>query len=90
MRLLVDANLSPRVAARLRTADHDAVHVHEVGLTSASDEAIMAWALGEDRTIVSSDTDFGALLARYGHAKPAFCLLRHMNEVTRTSAGTIQ
>jgi len=30
--------------------------------------------------IVSSDTDFGALLARHDRATPSFVLLRHVND----------
>ena len=32
--------------------------------------------------MVSSDTDFGTLLARYGSARPSFVLLRRANELT--------
>ena len=36
MRFLVDANLSPRVAAGLISAGFDSVHVTEVGLLTAA------------------------------------------------------
>ena len=44
MRLLVDANLSPAVAAQLRDAGHDAVHVIDVGLATATDPKIVEHA----------------------------------------------
>lgn len=47
MKLLVDANLSPRVAAILRSAGHDARHVTDVGLGTASDAEILAWTRPE-------------------------------------------
>ena len=82
MRLLVDANLSPRVARRLSAAGHDAVHVVEAGLALADDATILAAAETDDRVVVSSDTDFGALLARHNRTSPSFVLIRHMNELT--------
>jgi predicted nuclease of predicted toxin-antitoxin system len=82
VRLLVDANRSPKVAHRLNAAGHDAVHVIEIDLVSASDEAILARADADVRVVVSSDTDFGALLARRTLASPSFVLIRHMNELT--------
>lgn len=48
LRFLVDNALSPVVAERLRTADHDAVHVRDYGLEAASDEEIFARAVEED------------------------------------------
>jgi predicted nuclease of predicted toxin-antitoxin system len=82
VRLLVDANLSPRVTERLNAAGHDARHVVDVGLVSASDALILDAADAEGRVVVSSDTDFGALLARRDRASPSFVLIRHMNELT--------
>ncbi len=82
MRFLVDANLSPRVVADLNSAGHDAVHVFERDLGNATDHAILEAAGADDRVIVSSDTDFGALLARHDRHKPSFILLRHDNQLT--------
>lgn len=82
MRLLVDANLSPVVSARLRDAGHEAIHVYEVGMAEATDDQIVEYALEQDCIIVSSDADFGAILARTDRAKPSFILLRHVNEMT--------
>jgi len=62
VRFLVDANLSPRVAALLNEAGHDAVAVRDLGLQDATDETILEQALDEDRVIVSHDADFGSLL----------------------------
>ena len=44
MRLLIDANLSPRVAAQLADMGFDAIHVADVGLLTAADEAILEYA----------------------------------------------
>ena len=44
--------------------------------------AILEAAEADDRVIISSDTDFGALLARHARNKPSFILLRHVNELT--------
>lgn len=74
MRLLVDANLSPRVVSSLVESGYDAVHVFDIGLADASDPVILLRAADEHRVIVSSDTDFGALLARSQSSEPpSFC-----------------
>jgi predicted nuclease of predicted toxin-antitoxin system len=80
--LLVDANLSPRIAARLVDAAHDAIHVAEVRLLSASDTEITAYAAAENRIVVTSDSDFGSILARSGERFPSVVLLRHHNDAT--------
>jgi predicted nuclease of predicted toxin-antitoxin system len=82
VRLLVDANLSPRIAARLRDDGHDAVHVSDIGMLGASDEAILAHAAANSLVIVSADTDFGELLAVSGAARPSVVLLRSADHLT--------
>ncbi|WP_172898979.1 DUF5615 family PIN-like protein [Micromonospora coriariae] len=50
MRFLVDNNLSPKVAAGLTVAGHEATHVREYGMSAAPDEKVMAKALA-DRSV---------------------------------------
>ena len=76
MRFLVDACLSPVVAAGLRHAGHDAVHVADGGLVSAADAVILERARAEGRVVVSADADFGDLLAGSGASAPSVVLLR--------------
>ncbi len=77
MKFLVDANLSPHVVDRLRAAGHDATHVAEVGLLTASDAEIFLRATSDGFTIITADTDFPMLLALHRRtATPSVVLLR--------------
>lgn len=76
MRFLVDQNRSPSLAAALHAAGHDAVHVLDIGLESASDPAVFELAIGQQRVIVSADTDFSDLLAASGASRPSVVLFR--------------
>lgn len=76
MKLLLDANLSPGVARRLNEAGHDAVHVVEIGLMTASDPEIMRAAAEARRVLVTADSDFAAMLALGGARAPSVILLR--------------
>ncbi len=76
MRLLVDENLSPRVAALLVDAGLDAVHVLDRGLGGAPDTEVSALAVSEGRTIISADSDFTTLLALSRGTAPSLVLLR--------------
>lgn len=82
MRFLVDANLSPVVPARLSERGHDAVHVADVGLLTASDEEILMRAGDDERVVLSADSDFGTLLAVGRLSKPSFVLLRSADHLT--------
>lgn len=76
MKLLVDENLSARVASTLRDAGHDAVHVTAVGLANTDDDVILRSAADTGRIIVTADADFGALLALRRDRRPSVLMLR--------------
>lgn len=61
MRFLVDAQLPPALCDWLRERGHEAVHVFEIGLIAASDEAIAARAAADGAVLVSKDEDFVTL-----------------------------
>jgi len=61
VRFLVDVNLSPQLAVRLRDAGHDAVHASDLGLLTASDGAILDRGLTDGRVVVSADSDLVGL-----------------------------
>ncbi len=82
MRFLVDANLSPRAAARLRSAGHDVTHVGDEGLLTVDDLPILAHASKTGRIIISADADFATLLAVGGHSGPSLVLLRSADRLT--------
>jgi len=48
MRFLVDQPVSPKLAEWLRSEGHQAAHVRDRGLSSATDEEIFAVAADED------------------------------------------
>ncbi|MBX3119486.1 MAG: DUF5615 family PIN-like protein [Fimbriimonadaceae bacterium] len=60
MKLLFDANLSPKLVDLLRDQYPDSKHVLEIGLT-LPDVDILAFALAQDYIVVTKDDDFEGL-----------------------------
>lgn len=79
MRFVVDMNLSPKWAAHLSKAGHDAVHWSAVGMRDTDDGDIADWAETERRVILTADRDFSAILAMRGAAGPSVVQLRSAN-----------
>lgn len=61
MKLLFDENLSPRLPERLADLYPHCLHVREVGLERAPDEAVWSYARENGFTIVTQDADFGEM-----------------------------
>jgi len=78
MRLLLDNNLSPRLAPLLEAAGPDVAHVRDYDLAAAPDREVLSRARDEQQVLVSADTDFGTLLARTGDTAPSVIILRHI------------
>ena len=86
MRLLIDEALQDAVAHRLAEKGHDTSHVRDLGLAGSTDEDVMAHAVAEDRVLVTTDTDFGTILALTGAAGPSVLLLRGIGDATQTAS----
>jgi predicted nuclease of predicted toxin-antitoxin system len=89
MRLLLDANLSPKLVDRLRDAGYDVSHVAELGMLTASDEQIFDRAAVDGSVIVTADTDFSMLLALRAAGRPSVVLLRHVAELRPDAHGDL-
>ena len=76
MKILVDANLSPRVAEALSAIGHETVHVGDIGMLDAADEVILDWADEHGHVLVTADSDFGALLSTRRMSGPSVIHLR--------------
>ena len=82
MKLLFDANLSPRLADLLNKQGIESLHVREHGLQHADDESIFDFAAEADHVLVSEDTDFGEILAVRNASRPSVILLRSGEPLT--------
>ncbi len=78
MKLLVDQNLPLALAEILRAAGHEVEHTSDVGLERAVDPDVASHARERGQTIVTSDTDFGSLLAADRAASPSVILTREL------------
>ena len=78
MRLLIDNALSPQLAAQLREAGYDAVHLRDLASPSVPDAVVFDLAVREERVVVSADTDFGTLLALREAPGPSVVLIRRL------------
>ena len=90
MKFLLDNNLPLRLARALRELKFDAVHMRDYAMQRASDEEIFRRALSEERIIVSADTDFGFLLARWDTNKPSLILFRRFTPIADHQLGALR
>lgn len=81
MKVLIDANLSPKVAEGLQEAGFEAVHVADVDLLTAQDDEIFDFAVDEGLVVVTADSDFGMLLALRRATCPSVVHLRRVAEL---------
>jgi predicted nuclease of predicted toxin-antitoxin system len=58
VKLLLDENLAPRLAAALADLYPGSAHVRDCGLSGASDIEVWKYAQANDFAIVSKDSDF--------------------------------
>jgi predicted nuclease of predicted toxin-antitoxin system len=73
VRFLFDQHINARALRQLRLEGFDVVHVAEVGLSKAEDAEIFAWAMGEERIIVTRNyRDFAPLVELHAREGVSF------------------
>src|SRR5215207_6594536 len=90
MKFLADMGVSLRVAAWLRSAGHEVVHLSEQGLERLPDVKVFAKALAEQRVVITFDLDFGEILALSAGSVVSVILFRLHNATTSFVIGRLQ
>jgi predicted nuclease of predicted toxin-antitoxin system len=75
LKFLIDQNLPVGLLDVLKALGHEALHVKQLGLSTASDHHIWLTATSLGAVMVSKDSDFISFVAR-GAAGPALVRLR--------------
>lgn len=76
MKLLADLHISPRTVTFLGSLGHDVIRADALLPTNAADEDLIAVAVREERTILTQDLDFSAMIALAGRRAPSLINLR--------------
>jgi predicted nuclease of predicted toxin-antitoxin system len=76
MKILIDMNLSPSWVDFLVEAGFEAAHWSQVGPGDAHDSEVMQWAASHGYVLLTSDLDFGAILAATQDRRPSVLQLR--------------
>ncbi len=76
MKVLLDQGLPRSATILLMAQGIDAVHVGEIGMSTATDAEILEYSRREQYIIVTLDADFHALLAIPGVTSPSVIRLR--------------
>ena len=75
MRFLIDAQLPLGLVGLFRKAGHEAAHVADVGLLTASDDEIRRYAIKSRIVVVTKDEDF-AVMRRFATNAPQVIWIR--------------
>jgi predicted nuclease of predicted toxin-antitoxin system len=89
VRFVVDAQLPPRLARRLVELGHEAQHVADLDLLSASDRRIWNQAADTGAVLITKDADFGVLRALHSGG-PAVVWVRLGNTTSRVLIDRIE
>lgn len=79
MRILADENIAGRSILHLRNYGYDVLSVKET-YPSAADLNLLELAIGEERTLITYDTDFGGLIHRDRIPAPYGVMLFRLHE----------
>lgn len=82
MKLLLDQNVSPQLAARLADLFPESAHVYVLGLDRASDVDVWLYAREHGYVVLSKDVDYSDLSLLLGHP-PKLLWLRIGNCTTK-------
>jgi len=66
VKILADENISPRILSFLRAKGIDASDVKEKGWQGSDDRYILEMAYGDERFVLTHDSDFGTLAINEG------------------------
>jgi predicted nuclease of predicted toxin-antitoxin system len=89
MKLLLDMNLSPRLAELLQAKGFEAVHLSEVGPANSPDRDVLDWAAERGFVVVTADLDFPAILAATKSGRPSVIVIRNENLAPEASVGPL-
>jgi predicted nuclease of predicted toxin-antitoxin system len=87
MRFLADENIPGDAVAEIEAAGHDIVWVRTVA-PGSKDEDVLAWAVREERIILTFDKDFGELAWRAGLPVSSGIVLIRLPMPRAAEAGT--
>jgi hypothetical protein len=82
LKFYTDKHIPKQVAIQLRQRGVDVVRCEEVGMGEADDQAQLEYAIQHERAMISIDTDFQGLHARWlreGRSHTGvFCISKHL------------
>lgn len=78
---LIDNNLSPKIADKIKDSFSGCKHVFSLALDQASDEEVFKYAKSNHYAILTKDADFYHLLNKYGYP-PKIVWIRSGNFTT--------
>jgi predicted nuclease of predicted toxin-antitoxin system len=76
MKLLLNENIPPSLAGRLRSIGHECIHCGECGLTRNPDHEIVRFAIKNDFIIITHDLDYVRIISLSGEPKPSVITFR--------------